>query len=127
MQDPTPNLRQSAALRSLKSNCPLLAHSCWDTIPVALGLAHCAAVVALVFAFHVLNWPAFLAFACLYAISISWSINSIAHNFIHNPYFVSHALNRAYRAIAVEQKAAGVRVINRAHALGFLDRSLPAP
>ena len=31
-----------------------------------------------------------------------------------------------HRAIAEEQKAAGVRVIRWCHALGFLDRSLPA-
>jgi fatty acid desaturase len=74
----------------------LLAHSLWDLIPVALGLAHFAFVVWLVLAFHALSWWALLPLAFLYALSLSWSINSISHNQIHNAYFTSAWLNRAF-------------------------------
>src|SRR5438874_449446 len=32
----------------------------------------------------------------IYSISISWNINGISHNFIHNPYFRSPLLNRLF-------------------------------
>src|SRR4051812_48430284 len=32
----------------------------------------------------------------IYSVSISWNINGIAHNFIHNPFFVSKTMNRAF-------------------------------
>ena len=31
-----------------------------------------------------------------YSVSISWNINGISHNFIHNPYFRSPLLNRLF-------------------------------
>lgn len=72
------------------------AHSRWDAIPVALELLHFIAVAALFFAFPRLPWPTFLVLASLYALSIDWSINSTSHNFIHNAFFASSALNRAF-------------------------------
>ncbi|TXL69157.1 fatty acid desaturase [Vineibacter terrae] len=77
----------------------LLAHSPWDTVPVLAALAHLAGVVALVMAFPVMPWWAFIALALAYAVSISWNINGIAHNQIHNPYFRSDALNRAFNML----------------------------
>jgi fatty acid desaturase len=74
----------------------LLAHSLWDLIPIALGLAHFAFVVWLVTAFHALSWWALLPLALGYAVSLSWSINSISHNQIHNAYFTPAWLNRAF-------------------------------
>jgi len=35
----------------------------------------------------------------IYSISISWNINGISHNFLHNPYFRSPALNRAFSVL----------------------------
>src|ERR1043166_2816283 len=32
----------------------------------------------------------------IYSVSISWNINGISHNFIHNPYFRSRLLNRLF-------------------------------
>lgn len=74
----------------------LLAHSLWDLIPVALGLAHFAFVLWLVTAFHDLSWWAYVPLGLGYAISLSWSINSISHNQIHNAYFTPAWLNRAF-------------------------------
>jgi fatty acid desaturase len=78
------------------SAAPLLAYSPWDALPVCLGLLHFAGVVALVLATPHLSWPAFIGFATLYAISIAWSVNSISHNLIHNPYFSSDLLNHLF-------------------------------
>lgn len=74
----------------------LLAHSLWDLIPIALGVAHFVCVVWLVSAFHDLSWWAFVPLALCYAISVSWSINSISHNQIHNAYFTPLWMNHAF-------------------------------
>ncbi|WP_460121294.1 fatty acid desaturase family protein [Pseudomonas sp. S2_C03] len=74
----------------------LLAHSLWDLIPIALGLAHFAFVLWLVAAFPALAWWALVPLALGYAVSLSWSINSISHNQIHNAYFTRAWMNRAF-------------------------------
>lgn len=73
-----------------------------DAIPVVACLLHSAYLLGLFFAFpHILALPYHglwvLALAgFVYSVSISWNINGIAHNFIHNPYFVSPVLNKAF-------------------------------
>ena len=37
-----------------------------------------------------------LILGLIYSVSISWNINGISHNFIHNPYFRSPVLNRLF-------------------------------
>lgn len=74
----------------------IFAHSKWDAIPVICGIAH-AAYLALLFAiFPYAPWWVLLPLGFAYSVSISWNINGIAHNFIHNPYFTSAAMNRAF-------------------------------
>lgn len=73
-----------------------LAYSLWDLVPIALGVAHLAFVLWLVQAFHDLSWWAIVPLALVYAVSLSWSINSISHNQIHNPYFTLGWMNRAF-------------------------------
>ncbi len=72
----------------------LLAHSAWDVIPVLCGVLHLGFVLAIFAAFPLLPWWGVLRAA--YSVSISWNINGISHNFIHNPYFTSPFLNRAF-------------------------------
>lgn len=74
----------------------LLQHSLWDLVPIALALAHFAFVIWLVTAFHDLSGWALVPLSLVYAVSLSWSINSISHNQIHNAYFSHHAMNRAF-------------------------------
>ena len=73
----------------------LFAHSTQDAIPVVCALLHAAYLVALFLVFPFTPWWLLVPLGLLYSVSISWNINGIAHNFIHNPYFTSPLLNRA--------------------------------
>jgi fatty acid desaturase len=61
----------------------LLRHSRWDAVLVGLSVVHAAVLMAL---------PAIP----IVAIGLWWNANTIAHNFIHTPFFRSPRLNRAY-------------------------------
>jgi Fatty acid desaturase len=61
----------------------LLRHSPWDGLLVGLSLAHALALLLL---------PSIP----LVAIALWWNANTIAHNFIHAPFFRAPMLNRAY-------------------------------
>jgi fatty acid desaturase len=60
-----------------------LRYSPWDGVLIALSLAYAALL---------LSAPSIL----LVAIGLWWTANTVAHNFIHTPFFRSRALNRAY-------------------------------
>jgi len=60
-----------------------------------------------------------------YSISISWNINGISHNFLHNPYFESHLLNRIFSL--VESLSMGFsqtfyEYVHQRHHMGNSDR-----
>jgi fatty acid desaturase len=60
-----------------------------------------------------------------YSISISWNINGISHNFLHNPYFKSHLLNRVFSL--VESLSMGFsqtfyEYVHQRHHMGNSDR-----
>jgi Fatty acid desaturase len=61
----------------------ILRHSEWDAVLVALSLAHAVAL---------LSMPSTL----VVAIGVWWTSNTVAHNFIHTPFFRSRGLNRLY-------------------------------
>jgi fatty acid desaturase len=63
----------------------LLRHSAWDALFVVLSAVH-GALLLLV--------PSVL----LVGIGLWWNANTIAHNFIHRPFFRARAANRAYSA-----------------------------
>ncbi|HEY8966771.1 MAG TPA: fatty acid desaturase [Candidatus Methylacidiphilales bacterium] len=86
----------SDALTPARKPAFLLAHSWWDAIPAFLGFFHLAALLGFCLAFDHLSWPVRIVLGLLYMVSISWNINGISHNFIHNPYFRSGFLNRAF-------------------------------
>src|SRR5262249_39743419 len=75
---------------------PFFRYSPLDAIPALCGVG----IVALIFwtflFFDSLPWwvivPAFVAVMWSYC----WNLQCISHNFIHNPYFASRLLNRAY-------------------------------
>jgi fatty acid desaturase len=69
-------------------------YSPWDAAPAAMAFLHLALLVVFFMAWPHLSWPARLLGASLYAFAIGWNQDSISHNFIHNPFFVSKTLNR---------------------------------
>lgn len=78
---------------------PIFAHSKWDIVPVLAGIAHLAFNIWLIVMFDRLTWWELLPLGILYAIAISWNINGISHNFLHNAYFNSSVLNRIFSLI----------------------------
>lgn len=81
-----------AARRKLQ----LFAYWAWDAAPVFCALLQGAYLAFLVWIFPRVHWWAMIPLCFLYSIAISWNINGIAHNFIHNPHFASAALNRLF-------------------------------
>ncbi len=77
----------------------IFAYSAWDIVPVLAGIVHLAFVVGLYFVYPIAPWWLLIIWGALYAVSISWSINSVSHNFLHNPYFTSKMLNRIFSLI----------------------------
>src|SRR4029077_2372419 len=74
----------------------LFRYSRYDAIPVMAALLQLGYLLLLFFAFPRLPWWALLPLGLVWSISISWNINGISHNFLHNPYFRSPALNRCF-------------------------------
>jgi len=102
-----------------------LAYSLWDVVPITMALAHFAFVLWLVTAFHSLSWWAIVPLALLYAVSLSWSINSISHNQIHNPYFTHKGMNRAFDlllSVTIGFSQTMYRDIHNRHHRGNSDR-----
>jgi fatty acid desaturase len=74
----------------------LFRYSRYDAIPVLAALLQFVYLLLLFFAFPRLPWWALLPLGLVWSVSISWNINGISHNFLHNPYFRSQALNRCF-------------------------------
>ncbi|HEY8229849.1 MAG TPA: hypothetical protein VIG31_05280, partial [Rhodanobacteraceae bacterium] len=72
------------------------AYTGWDVIPALMVLGHVAFLAWLFFGFHRTPWWLWIPCACIYSISISWSINGPSHSFIHNEFFKWAWLNRVY-------------------------------
>src|SRR5690242_15921297 len=89
----TPKSKFDAAER-LQTNSNIFAHSRWDAIPVLACIAHCTYFFGMFFLFGRVPLWVMLLLGFVYSISISWNINGISHNFIHNPYFRLPLLNR---------------------------------
>ncbi len=82
-----------------KTDSKIFAHTRCDIIPVALGFVHLAYFFALFYLYPRLPLWAMLILGFIYSVSISWNINGISHNFIHNPYFRSPLLNRLFSVV----------------------------
>jgi fatty acid desaturase len=113
----------------------LFRYSNWDAVPVLFGVVHLLYLVVMYLAFTYLplHWqikvPLMAAMGIAYAYSISWNINGISHNFIHNRYFNSAALNRAMSLlISIDCCFSQViyDYIHRRHHIGNSDKPDPA-
>ena len=70
----------------VKTDSKLFAYSRLDAIPVIFGVLHFVYFFALFYLFPRAPLWVMLILGFLYAVSISWNINGISHNFIHNPH-----------------------------------------
>ena len=84
------------AIERPKTNSGIFAHTRWDAIPVAAGVLHCIYFFGMFYLFPRVPLWVMLILGFIYSVSISWNINGISHNFIHNPYFRSPLLNRLF-------------------------------
>jgi fatty acid desaturase len=112
----------------------LFRYSVWDAVPVAFAVVHLLYMAALYVVFaHVhappaVKIPLMIAMGVVYSFSISWNINGISHNFIHNRYFNSALLNRCFSLLeSVDCCFSQVLYdyIHRRHHMGNSDK--PAP
>ena len=87
---------ESIRIDDVRTDSKLFAYTRWDVIPVLFGVLHFAYFWLLFYLFPRAPLWVMLLLGFLYSVSISWNINGISHNFIHNPYFRAPLLNRLF-------------------------------
>ena len=113
------------ATERLTTDSRIFAFTRWDTVPVSAGLAHCAFFFGMFYLFPRVPLWLMLILGFIYSISISWNINGISHNFIHNPYFRSALLNRLFsilESITIGFSQVFYECIHMQHHKGNADR-----
>src|SRR5262244_3419863 len=93
-----PKARDVASER-LQTDSRVFAYTRWDIVPVAAALVHCAYFYGMFYLFPRAPLWVMLILGFIYSVSISWNINGISHNFIHNPYFRSQVLIRLFSIV----------------------------
>jgi len=102
----------------------IFAQSYWDIIPVMLGCAHLCFQIWLFLNFPHLSWVALIPLGLLYSYAIAWNIESVSHNFTHNPYFKTKILNRAFaliESLAIGFSQQFYRTVHIRHHIGNSD------
>jgi fatty acid desaturase len=92
---------------------------------VLAGVAHLLFDVYLIVGFNSRPLWVSVSLGCLYAVSISWNINGVSHNFIHTPYFRPRWLNYAFsllESIAIGFSQTYYDWIHMRHHVGNSDR-----
>jgi len=113
------------ATERLTTSSRIFAYTRWDAIPVLAGIAHCAFFFGMFYLFPKAPLWAMLILGFIYSISISWNINGISHNLIHNPYFRWPLLNRLFsilESITVGFSQIFYECIHMQHHKGNADR-----
>jgi fatty acid desaturase len=103
----------------------IFAYSYWDMIPVLCGILHFAYLLGMFVTFNSLPIWANIILGLVYAISISWNINGVSHNFIHNPYFKSEFLNRVFslmESLTMIFSQTFYDIVHKRHHIGNSDR-----
>lgn len=78
---------------------PFFRHHPLDALPALCGMAIVGLLLATLVCFDSLPcWLLILAFGAV-ACSYCWNMQCISHNFIHNPFFTSSWVNRAYSIV----------------------------
>src|SRR5262249_59934290 len=94
-------------------------------VAVAAGMVHFAYVVAFFLIFPYAPSWVLVCMGCVYSVSVSWNINGVSHNLIHNPFFRSRMLNRLFSIM--ESVTLGIsqtfyKYVHHRHHLGNIDR-----
>src|SRR5262245_14542278 len=84
----------------------LFRYSAYDAVPALGASANLALLLASFAFFSVLPLWALALMFCAVAFCYCWNVQSISHNFIHNPFFTSTWLNRAFSVL--ESLAIGI-------------------
>jgi fatty acid desaturase len=103
----------------------IFAYSYWDIVPVVFGILHLAYLIGMFLMFDRLPMWLNILLGLLYAVSISWNINGISHNFIHNAYFKSNVLNRLFsliESVTMVFSQTFYDTVHRRHHIGNSDR-----
>ncbi|HWH92035.1 MAG TPA: fatty acid desaturase, partial [Candidatus Binatia bacterium] len=77
----------AVVIESPQTDSRIFAHTRWDAIPVLAAIFHCAYFFGMFYLFSRVPLWIMLILGFVYSVSISWNINGISHNFIHNRYF----------------------------------------
>jgi fatty acid desaturase len=99
--------------------------SAWDALPAALAVVQLGLAMLLFVAWPQLGWGARIGWLLLYAFSVGWNLNSIAHNFIHNPFFTAPWMNRLMSLVitlALLSPQTMYRYVHLKHHAGNADR-----
>jgi len=86
---------------------------------------HFAYLLAMLSLFQRLPMIANLLIGLIYSLSISWNVNGVSHNFIHNAYFKSFTLNRLFsllESVTMGFSQTMYDYVHRQHHIGNNDR-----
>jgi fatty acid desaturase len=108
-----------------RSSMKVFAYSKWDAVCVLCGLLHFAYVITFFFVFPYAPWWLLICMGIIYSVSVSWNINGVSHNLIHNPFFKSRILNRLFGVM--ESVTLGIsqtfyKHVHHRHHMGNSDR-----
>jgi len=101
------------------------AYSKWDVVPALCGFLHLAYVLAFFAVFPIAPWWAIICMGMVYSLSVSWNINGISHNFLHNPYFAWRPLNRVFglvESLCLGFSQTFYKYVHHRHHMGNSDR-----
>ena len=121
---PQPAQSKPAPAPARKRKGLFWAHSPWDIIPALSGMAHLAYVVFLFWAFRRLSWWALIPMGFVASVAVSWNINGVSHNFLHNRFFRSTILNHLFsliESLAVGFSQVFYEAVHRFHHMGNAD------
>ena len=90
---------EAIRVERLTTDSKVFAHTRWDILPAVAGFFHFAYLLGLYFLFPYAPLWVMLILGFLYSLMINANVNGVSHNFIHNPFFRSHLLNRLYSII----------------------------
>ena len=108
-----------------RTNSRVFAHTRLDVIPVLAAVCHGVYFFGMFYLFPRVSIWVMLILGFIYSVSISWNINGISHNFIHNPYFRSPLLNRLFsifESVTVGFSQVFYECIHMQHHKGNADR-----